>query len=255
MNTCLALGLSLLVAVPTFAQSRPANRRPVRPPLLVSRLSTSGDYAIYGHGNSSCAAWSAALPGTPTRELFLAWAQGFLTGTGGFNDDQRKTTSEGIQASMTTYCQDHPLDTIEVAASTLFVPDFGVQSASGEESPSLFITPTGDDLEAFLAAAMINKQVPVTVVARADRATLVLIASGVDAQQPSAGARVARCLVVACAGTKERGATRVELAKGETVVWSVHGQQGPWREAATVVGRSHCPAIEGRLLSEAMSYQ
>ncbi len=133
MNARLALGLSLLFAAPALAQTRPATRPPGSPPLLVSRLSTSGDYAVYGHGNSSCAAWSATQPGTPSRDLFLAWVQGFLTGTGGFNDEQRKTDTEGIQASMTTYCQAHPLDTIEVAASTLFVSLIGAQSASAPE--------------------------------------------------------------------------------------------------------------------------
>jgi hypothetical protein len=217
-NACLALGISLLFAAPAFAQSRP--RPPVRPPLLVSRLSTSGDYAIYGHGNSSCGAWSATQPGTPSRDLFLAWVQGFLTGTGGFNDEQRKTDTEGIQASMTTYCHAHPLDTIEVAASTLFVSLFGVQSASAQESPALFITPTADNLEAFLSAAMTNKQVPVTVVTKEERATLVLTASAADIQPQSAGARFARCLVASCASLKDRGATNVQLVKGDTVVWS-----------------------------------
>jgi hypothetical protein len=214
-----ALGLSLLMTAPALAQTPPANRRPARRPLLVSRLSTSGDYAIYGHGNSSCATWSAAQPGTPSRDLLLAWVQGFLTGTGGFNDDQRKTTTEGIQASVTTYCQAHPADTIEVAASTLFVTVLGEQSADAEERPALFITPTADNLEAFLAAAMINKEVPVTVVNKAERAALVLMASGVDVQQ-SAGARVARCLIGRCGSVKDRGAINIQLAKGETVVWS-----------------------------------
>ena len=98
-------------------------------------------------------------PGTPSRDLFLAWVQGFLTATGGFNDEQRKTTTEGIQASISMYCLTHPLDTIEVAASTLFVTGFDVQSAA-PENPALFIAPTGDNLEAFLAAAITNKQVP-----------------------------------------------------------------------------------------------
>ena len=66
---------------------------------------------------------------------------------------------------------------------------------------------------------MINKEVPVTVVNKAERAALVLMASGVDVQQ-SAGGRFARCLVGRCGSTKDRGATNVQLAKGETVVWS-----------------------------------
>ena len=226
MNACLALGVSLLFAVPAFAQTRPATRAPARPPLHVSRLSTTGDYAIYGQGNSSCAAWSATQPGTPARDLFLTWAQGFLTGTGRFNDDQRKTTTEGIQASITTYCQAHPLDTIEVAASTLFVSLIGVQIASAQESPALFITPTADNLEAFLSAAMINKQVPVTVVSKEELATLVLTASAADTAPPSGAARFVRCLVGSCAGPKEGGATSVQLTKGDTVVWSYPVNKG-----------------------------
>jgi hypothetical protein len=223
MNACLALAISLVVAAPAFAQTRPANRRP---PLLVSRLSTTGDYAIYGHGNSACGAWSATQPGTPARDLFLTWVQGFLTGTGGFNDDQRKTTTEGIQASITTYCLAHPQDTLEVAASTLFVSLFGVPNASTPESPALFIAPTADNLEAFLSAAMINKQVPVTVVTKEERATLVLTASAVDLPPQSGGARFVRCLVGSCASVKDRGATNVQLAKGDAVVWSYTVNKG-----------------------------
>jgi hypothetical protein len=158
--------------------------------------------------------------------LFLAWVEGFLTGTGGFNDEQRKTDTEGIQASMTTYCRAHPTDTIEVAASTLFVSLFGVQNAAAQESPALFITPTANNLEAFLSAAMINKQVPVTVVTKEERAALVLTASPVDIRQQSAGARFARCLVASCGGSKDRGATNVQLVKGETVVWSYAVNKG-----------------------------
>lgn len=218
-KACLALGLSLLFAAPAFAQT-PANRPRVRQPLLVSRLSTTGDYAIYGHGNALCGAWSATQPGTPSRDLFLAWVQGFLTATGVFNEEQRKTTAEGIQASMTTFCQANPMDTIEVAASTLFV------SPSEQDGPTLFIAPTEDNLEAFLSAAMINTQVPVKIVNRPERATLMLTVSAVDIQQPSAGARLARCLIGSCASLKERGATSVQLVKGDTVVWSYTVNKG-----------------------------
>lgn len=219
-KACLALGLSLLFAAPAFAQTRPANRPRVRPPLLVNRLSTTGDYAIYGHGNALCGAWSASQPGTTSRDLFLAWVQGFLTGTGVFNEEQRKTTTEDLLASMTRYCQANPMDTIEVAASTLFA------SPSEQESPTLFIPPTEDHLEAFLAAAMMNKQVPVKVVTRPERATLMLTVSAVDIQQPSAGARLVRCLVAACGGLKDRGATSVQLEKGDAVLWSYTVNKG-----------------------------
>src|SRR3984957_18427396 len=88
----------------------------------------------------------------------------------------------------------------------LFVSLFGVQSASTQESPALFITPAADNLEAFLSAAMTNKEVPVTVVAKPERATLVLTMSAMDAQKRP--------------GIKDRGTTTVQLVKGDTVVWS-----------------------------------
>ena len=44
--------------------------------------------------------------------------------------------------------------------------------------------------------------------------------------QPSAGARFARCLVGLCGSPKDRGATNVQLAKGDTVVWSYTVKKG-----------------------------
>ena len=252
MNACCALGISLLLAAPALAQTQPANRRP-RPPLLVSRLSTTGDYAIYGHGNSSCGTWSATQAGTPSRDLLLAWVQGFLTGTGGFNDDQRKTTTEGIQASITTYCQAHPLDTIEVAAATLFVSVYGEQSASADESPALFITPTDDNLEAFLAAAMINKEVPVTVVNKAERAGFVVGGVG---RRGAAVRRGPGCTLFGWPLWRHEGPWRDQCAAregrdGGVVLY----RQGSRREEPTGVGGSHRQAIEGRLLSPVIHFR
>ena len=95
-----------------------------------------------------------------------------------------------------------------------------------ERSADELITPTADNLEAFLSAAMINKQVPVTVVSRPERATLMLTVSAVDIQRPSAGAKLARCLVASCASLKDRGATSVQLVKGDTIVWSYTVNKG-----------------------------
>lgn len=226
MCVCLALGLSLLLAASPLAQTRRTTRPPARPPLLVSRLSTKGDYAIYGHGNSLCSAWSAAQPGTPARDLFLAWVQGFLTGTGAFDDEQRKTTTEGIQESMTTYCSAHSSDTIEIAASTLFVSAFGGPSAPATDNPSLFIIPTADNFDAFLSAAITNTEIPVTVVTKPERATLLLTSAPVDLQPQSAGARFARCLVGACGAAKDRSAISVQLEKGDKVLWSYTVNKG-----------------------------
>ena len=92
--------------------------------------------------------------------------------------------------------------------------------APAQESPALFITPTDDNLEAFLSAAIINKQVPVAVVSKEELATLVLTVSPADSPPPSGAARFVRCIVGYCASPKDRGATSVQLTKGDTVVWS-----------------------------------
>jgi hypothetical protein len=99
-------------------------------------------------------------------------------------------------------------------------------TASAQDRPTLFITPTEDNFEVFLAAAMAKKDVPVTVVIKEESASLVLHASAVDIQKQSTGSKVARCLFAYCAGMEDRGVTTVRLVKGDTVAWSYSVNKG-----------------------------
>jgi hypothetical protein len=111
-------------------------------------------------------------------------------------------------------------------AMTLVVSLLGGASAAAQERARLFITPTEDGFEAYLSAAMIKKQVPVIVATKEEGATFVLKASAVEIQQQTTGSKVARCLFAYCAGIEDRGATSVQLLKGDTVAWSYSVNKG-----------------------------
>lgn len=109
---------------------------------------------------------------------------------------------------------------------TLFALLLSAGSALAQERPTLFITPTGDTFEVYLAAAMTRKQVPVIVVTKEDGASLVLKASAVEVQQQSTGSKFARCLFAYCAGIEDRGVTSVQLLQGDVVAWSYSVNKG-----------------------------
>ena len=96
--------------------------------------------------------------------------------------------------------------------------------------PTLYITPTPDNFEVYLAAAIVKKKTPVTVVTKQESADYVLQASAVEIQQQSGASKVARCLFAYCNGIEDRGTTSVQVTQGERVVWCLLGQQGPWPE-------------------------
>ena len=99
-------------------------------------------------------------------------------------------------------------------------------TVTAQQRPTLYITPTSDNFEAFLSAAMMKKGVPVTITTKEENAVLVLKASAVDIQKQSTGSKIARCLFAYCAGMEDRGVTSVQLLKGETVAWSYSVNKG-----------------------------
>jgi hypothetical protein len=98
--------------------------------------------------------------------------------------------------------------------------------AKAQDRPTLFITPTEDNFEVYLSAAMVKKQVPVVIVTKEDGASLVLKASAIDVQKQSTGSKFARCLFAYCAGIEDRGASTVQVLKGERVEWSYSVNKG-----------------------------
>jgi hypothetical protein len=67
-----------------------------------------------------------------------------------------------------------------------------VAQGAAQERPTLFVAPTTDGFENFIAAAMIKKHVAVTMVTKEDGALYVMRASAVDIQQQSTGSKVGR---------------------------------------------------------------
>ena len=100
----------------------------------------------------------------------------------------------------------------------------------GQTAPgALFITPTSDGFEVYLAAALTKKHVPVTVVTDPAMADYTLKASDVEVQKGSTGSKVVSCLFAYCAGTEDKGSTSVQVVDQAGVVkWSyaVNKQRG-----------------------------
>jgi len=117
------------------------------------------------------------------------------------------------------------VDAAAAVAST-GAPVLSGRSASVSGRPTLFITPTEDSFETYLSAAMIKKQVPVTVVTNEDGASLVLKAGTVQIEKQSTGSKFARCMFAYCAGIEDRGATTVQILKGDRVEWSYSVNKG-----------------------------
>jgi hypothetical protein len=95
-----------------------------------------------------------------------------------------------------------------------------------QETRTLYITPTEDNFEVYIAAAMTKKKVPVTVTKNIEEADFVLTTTGVEIQKQSTGSKIARCLFLYCGGIEDRGSTSIEVTQGDTVVWSYSVNKG-----------------------------
>src|SRR5262245_22675125 len=94
---------------------------------------------------------------------------------------------------------------------------------------SLYVMPTSDGFEVYVAAAMTKKKVPVTIVTDPAKAQFTLKASEVEVQKVSTGSKVVSCLFAYCAGTEDKGSTSVQLVDSSGIVkWSyaVNKQRG-----------------------------
>lgn len=88
------------------------------------------------------------------------------------------------------------------------------------QTPTIFIQPTGDGFEVYVAAAIVKKGVPVTVLDHEDGATYTLKASGIETKQVGGGTKLVNCLFAYCAGNSDKGNTSVQLIEAGTVRWS-----------------------------------
>ena len=76
-------------------------------------------FTVFGSGTANCSTWDERLKDTNLHALDLQWVFGFVSAAGVFAGVQLKVDANGIEPFMTTYCQEHPADTITTAAATL----------------------------------------------------------------------------------------------------------------------------------------
>jgi hypothetical protein len=117
----------------------------------------------------------------------------------------------------------------------------GAMSASAQTArPWVYITPTGDGFDSYLAAAMIKKGVPVSVVDRSDQATLTLKAGQVQVQKESTRMKVMKCVMQSCANIEDKASASVQLVGPDgIVVWSyaVNGDRGDQKSMAETIAK------------------
>jgi len=79
------------------------------------------------------------------------------------------------------------------------------------DKPMVFIAATGDDFNVYLAAAIVKKDVPVTLVEKQEDADFILKASVVEVQKVGSGTKVLNCLFVS---ERSNAATTERLKTG-----------------------------------------
>ena len=100
-------------------------------------------------------------------------------------------------------------------AVLLAAPTWGQQ-----EGPSIYITPTSDGFEVYLAAALVKKGVPVRVLDHQDGATYTLRAAQVSTTEVGGGTKLLNCLLSYCEGNAAKGNTSVQLVEEGVIKWS-----------------------------------
>ena len=105
--------------------------------------------------------------------------------------------------------------------TALFVISATAAVIGADDRPSIFIPPTGDGFDVFVAAALAKKNVPATVVTSADRAELTLKATPVQVRKESAGMKVVKCFVQSCANTEDKASASAQLVdRHGTILWT-----------------------------------
>jgi hypothetical protein len=106
---------------------------------------------------------------------------------------------------------------------------FAASSFGQLTRPSVYIEPHSG-FEAYLAAAMAKKNVPVDVVIDQTKATYVLKSAPIEIKQESTGGKIARCLFAYCAGIEDKGNVSVQFIEvsSSKMLWaySVNKQRG-----------------------------
>lgn len=108
----------------------------------------------------------------------------------------------------------------------LFAASFLATPFAQQSRPSIYIPPSGDGFEVYLAAAMVKKEVPIEVLDHEDGATYTLKAAKIETKQVGGGAKFVNCLFAYCAGNEDKGNTSVQLVEAGTIKWSYSVNKG-----------------------------
>jgi hypothetical protein len=93
--------------------------------------------------------------------------------------------------------------------------------------PAIYMAPTDDGFEVYVAAAIVKKGVPVRVVDRPDMATYTLKSAQIDIHKETTGAKVVKCLFAYCADIQDKASTSVQLTDQDgAVLWSYSVNKG-----------------------------
>jgi hypothetical protein len=87
--------------------------------VLVAADPVAQQFTAYGVGAATCASWTERVKDANAHARDLQWVLGFVTAAGVFAGVQLKVEADGIAPLVTSYCQEHPADTITTAAAVL----------------------------------------------------------------------------------------------------------------------------------------
>lgn len=92
---------------------------------------------------------------------------------------------------------------------------------AAQTKPTIFID-AGDNFSPAIAAAIVKKSVPVTVVADKSLAEYVLTGAPVNSKDESGAGKIARCMFLDCIGLNGYSSASVELirVKDQSMVWA-----------------------------------
>jgi len=89
--------------------------------MLIPTVAVAEGYTVVGAGVQSCGKWTTDKPNSYARNVDIEWVVGFISG---FNFVHGGDVSENVDAPaivvwMDNYCSAHPLDPINLGASSL----------------------------------------------------------------------------------------------------------------------------------------
>jgi hypothetical protein len=113
--------------------------------------------------------------------------------------------------------------------ATILLVLFIASLSLAQSKPTVYIEPQ-QGFDAYIAAAIQKKAVPVDVVTDKARAVYILQSAPVEVKSESTGGKIARCLFAYCAGIEDKGNVSVQLIEvgSAKIVWaySVNKQKG-----------------------------